>query len=112
MKLKKINILINNNMKKDFKEIFDKSGVSRNYLQHNAYKDITIPKDVFEDMSDDEIENFIFQTIKEKNKELSEIKKTKQIDRQATPEEIEAGFAQIRKNLAMQESFKTFFLRK
>lgn len=98
-------------MKKDFKEIFDRSGASRNYLQHATYRDITIPKDVFDDMSEDEVENFLFQKIKEKNEELSLIKKPKTIDRQATREEIDSGFAQIRKNLAMQESFKQFFSR-
>jgi hypothetical protein len=97
-------------MKDFFNEIFDNRGISKNYVQHKNYKAITIPKDVFDDMTDDEVENFVNQSLKDINNEIQTIKKPIKIDRPLTPEAISTAFAELRRQIG--ESFKDFYLRK
>lgn len=94
-------------MKKFFDEVFDSRGISRNYFQHKDYKNITIPKDVFEDMTDEEVENFVNQTINDVNKDITSVKKPIKKQRSLTPDEISTAFAELRKQLG--ESFKEFY---
>jgi single-stranded DNA-specific DHH superfamily exonuclease len=97
-------------MKDFFKEIFDNRGISKNYVQHKNYKTITIPKDVFDEMTEEEVENYVNQTLKDVNVEINSLQKTPKKDRPLTPEEISTAFAQLRRLVG--ESFKDFYLRK
>jgi hypothetical protein len=94
-------------MKDFFNEIFDNRGISKNYVQHKNYKSITIPKDVFDDMSDIEVENFVNQSLEDVNTKIQTIKKPIKKDRPLTPEEITNAFAELRRQLG--ESFEDFF---
>jgi hypothetical protein len=97
-------------MKKDFKEVFDRSGASKFYFQHKDYKNITIPKDIFDDMTDEEVFNYVNSSLKDINKEINLIKPHKKEEKYLSPEEITSRFADLRKKLSM-ENFKQFFLR-
>jgi hypothetical protein len=96
-------------IKKEFKEVFGKDGVSRHYVQHNVYKNLTIPLDVFNDMTDDEVENYITQHLNDVNKQVSSLPKVKKPEIPLSPEEISREFAEIRRKLQENLSFKDFF---
>lgn len=96
-------------IKKEFKEVFGRDGVSRHYVQHNVYKNLTIPLDVFNDMTDDEVENYITQHLNDVNKQTSSLRKVTPPQKPLSPEEISKAFAEIRRRLQENQSFKEFF---
>jgi hypothetical protein len=98
-------------IKKEFKEIFDPNGNTRYYVQHNKYKNLTIPLDVFNDMSDEEVERYINEHLKDINKEISSIPKPQNPVRVLSPEEVASAFSELRRSLRQNESFKEFFER-
>jgi hypothetical protein len=77
-----------------------------NEYRHKEYP-VSIDSELFKDMSDDELTNFLNSKLQEINNEISSIKKPKREQLQATDEEITKMFAELRKKLS--ESFKDYF---
>lgn len=79
-----------------------------NEYRHKDYP-ISIDSELFKDMSDVELENFFNSKLQELNKEISSLEKPKKEQQPLSDEEITNAFAELRKKLAMQESFKDYF---
>lgn len=100
-------------MKEKFKQIFDPyTNSTKYYVQHIDYKNLTIPKDVFDDMTDAEVSNYVSSHLNNINNQLTvkQKKPTPQIS--LSDKEILDGFEKIKKYLAGDESFKNYFHRK
>lgn len=92
-------------MKKDF--------IFNYYTKQYKHKDYPIYFDFneFNDISDQELEQIIQQKLKDINLELASLKPKKPKPKNLTDEEITNSFAEIRRKLAMSESFKDYFYR-
>jgi hypothetical protein len=77
-----------------------------NEFRHKDYP-ISIDYELFKEMSDDELTNFLNLKIQEINSEISLIKKPKKEEPSLTDEEKTKMFAELRKKLS--ESFKDYF---
>lgn len=73
---------------------------------------ITIDNDLFIDMTDSEIESLIDSRLNDINSEIDSIPVVKKDPVPLTDEEISSHFAELRRQLSMQESFKDFFMKK
>jgi hypothetical protein len=100
-------------MKEKFKQIFDPyTNSTRYYVQHIDYKNLTIPKDVFDDMSDDEVTNYVSNHLNEINNQLNDKQKKPTPQNVLSDKEISDEFEKIKKYLNGDESFKSYFHRK
>jgi hypothetical protein len=81
-----------------------------NEYRHKTFP-ISIDSELFKDMSEEELENFFNSKINDINKEISSIKKPERKEIPASDEDIKTMFSNLRKQLAMQESFKDYFCR-
>jgi|688.fasta_scaffold627334_1 hypothetical protein len=99
-------------MKEKFKLIFDPyTNSTRNYVQHIDYKNITIPKDVFDDMTEDELLNYVNQHLLDINKQISNKPIKKPDNLNLSDEEIAKYFSEIKNKINNMESFKHYFHR-
>lgn len=95
-------------IKKEFKEIFNRDGSSKHYVQHNTYKNITIPLDVFNDMTEEEVENYISQTLFDINKNINQLNKPKKQQNNLSADEIKNTFAELKRKLQENFSFENY----
>lgn len=100
-------------MKEKFKQIFDPyTNSTKYYVQHVDYKNLTIPKDVFDDMTDAEVSNYISNHLDEINNQLNTKQKKPTTKDILSDQEISDGFEKIKKYLSDDENFKSYFHRK
>jgi hypothetical protein len=95
-------------MKKDF--IFDRT---KNEYYHKDYPSMRFDKDLFSQMSDEDVQNYFQQNLKDLNGELNSLKnlKKQKETKSFSDEELKKAFSEIKQILQM-ESFKNFFKKK
>lgn len=92
-------------MKKDFR--YDRL---KNEWVHKSLP-ISIDNELFNEMSDSELESYIDGRLNEINSEINTIPSVKREEKPLTDEELASHFAELRRQLSM-ESFKSFFMKK
>jgi hypothetical protein len=92
-------------MKKNFR--YDRT---KNEWVHKSLP-ISIDNDLFNEMTDSELESYIDSRLNEINSEINTIPSVKREEKPLTDEELASRFAELRRQLSM-ESFKSFFMKK
>jgi hypothetical protein len=72
---------------------------------------ISIDNDLFNEMTDSEVESFIDARLNDINSEINTIPSVKREEKPLTDEELASHFAELRRQLSM-ESFKSFFMKR
>lgn len=105
-----MNIKINSDKYKKMKKNFRYNRLSNEWVHKTL--PISIDNDLFVDMTDSEVESFIDSRLKEVNSEIDTIPTVRKDPVPLTDDEIASHFAELRRQLSMQESFKDFFKKK